>query len=119
MAFTLNVDTPQNHKTFTVTWAGLANGASGTAFVVPENFGLGAIQATGTFGSGGSATMLGSNDGLTFGSLPSILLAGANAMTAAAPIAEVDCIALVVAPKVTAGDGTTALTVVANFVRRL
>lgn len=73
------------------------------------------IIVTGTFGAGGTVLWEGSNDGVTYvtltdpqGNTLSITTAGAKAVTEAVIFAR---------PRITAGDGTTSLSVAA-FCRR-
>lgn len=86
----------------------LANGDTGTPVLLPA-FADKSIQVTGTFGTGGSATLEGSNDGVNYfaltdptGTVIAILAAGGKAITESTQF---------VRPHVTAGDGTTALVV--------
>lgn len=90
------------------TWTGLLNGDTGS----PES---GAalsdrcVQVSGTFGAGGSVRIMGSNDLVTWSQLTD-LQGNALTMTAAA-MEEVQENPFYVRPEVTAGDGTTNLTV--------
>jgi len=91
-----------------LTWAALANGDTGTPFDLPAHAGR-TFQVTGTFGTGGSVTLEGSNVGATFFALTD---PQGNAITkTAAAGEEVTEAPRYVRPIVTAGDGTTALTV--------
>lgn len=109
-----------------LTFTGLDAGAPiGGQVNVAQNFGGGAqdlagfsdrsIVVTGTFGAGGTVVWEGSNDGTNYvtltdpqGNALSITSAGIKAVTEAVIFAR---------PRVTAGDGTTSLTVSA-FARR-
>jgi hypothetical protein len=67
------------------------------------------VQITGTFGAGGSITMQGSNDGTNWFALTDLQ---GNAITKTASAMELITEApLYLRPLVTAGDGTTSLTV--------
>src|SRR5581483_9056053 len=93
---------------FVLTWGPMANGDVGSQISLPGNADK-TIQVTGTFGSGGSATLQGSNDGVNFFALtnPSgntIALTSAGLQTVTEAVAYI-------CPAVTAGDGTTSLTV--------
>lgn len=89
-----------------VTWALIANGDDGTPLAMVGSADR-AIQITGTFGSGGSITIQGSNDGSTYATLHD---PGGNDLTFTSPgIHAVLEITKFIRPKVTAGDGTTSL----------
>jgi hypothetical protein len=91
-----------------LTWGPLANGDTGTPVDLPAHAGR-TFQVTGTFGAGGSVNLEGSNVGSTFFILTD---PQGNAITkTAAGGEEVIEAPKFVRPNVTAGDGTTALTV--------
>jgi len=74
------------------------------------------IQVTGTFGSGGTLVIRGSNDGTNYVTLND---AEGNALSlTAAGIESVQEITRFIRPEVTAGDGTTDLDVTMILVRR-
>lgn len=90
-----------------IKWLAMANGDVG------ESVTLGAwqdrtIQITGTFGTGGSVTMKGSNDGgTTWVALTDPL---GNALTfTSAGMKQITELPYEIRPEVTAGDGTTSL----------
>lgn len=92
-----------------VKWTPLANGDSGAAVT------MGAwqdrtVQVLGTFGTGGSVTIQGSNDGgTTWVALTDPL---GNALTfTSAGMKQITELPYQIRPSVTAGDGTTALAV--------
>lgn len=97
-----------------IQWTGLLNGDTGLP-VDCNAFGDRSIQVTGTFGAGGSVRPEGSNDGTTFAQLrdPTSTL---MALTATDLKQILEC-SNFIRPNVTAGDGTTSLTV-SVFVRR-
>lgn len=72
------------------------------------------VQAFGTFGTGGHVKLEGSNDGGTTWAVLNDPQGSAIDFTAAG-IKAVQEAALLVRPKVTAGDGTTSLTVIVTM----
>jgi hypothetical protein len=91
-----------------VTWTGLLNGDDGAPFEAAD-FDYDTLQATGTFGTGGSITMQGSNDGTAWVTLTDEANA-ALTFTAAGGDKAVQNFRHI-RPIVTAGDGTTNLAV--------
>lgn len=98
-----------NNPGLLVTWTPLANGDTGS----PVQAGAwrdASVQVHGTFGTGGSVTFQGSNDGSNWFALTD---PQGNAITkTAAALEQISEIARYVRPSVTAGDGSTALTVI-------
>ena len=96
------------------TWAAMANGDTGSPVSVAE-FADRSLQVTGTFGAGGSVSGEGSNDSTNYVALAD---PQGNALTfTTAKIEQVlECVQWL-RPNVTAGDGTTSLTVT-MFARR-
>ena len=94
---------------FINTWATMANGDTGKPVQLP-GYGDKSIQVTGTFGSGGSCTLEGSNDGTNYFALTNPT--GTTIAVTAAGLVAVTEACLWVRPHVTAGDGTTALVAV-------
>lgn len=90
----------------TVTWAAVLNGNQGDAAGGPYVTAF--FVVTGTFGAGGSVRLEGSNDGTNWFALSPTALTAAGSF-AALGLAEHPKF---IRPNVTAGDGTTALTVV-------
>jgi hypothetical protein len=89
-----------------VTWATLANGDTGTPasdVYLPNH----EVSISGTFGTGGSVTIEGSNDGTNFFTLKD--WQGSAVTFTAAGIKTVVDNPQQIRPNVTAGDGTTAL----------
>lgn len=104
------VRTPSIAKTtsgVTVTWTGLLNGDTGSPVEFCEAFHTAIV--TGTFGTGGTAQVQGSNDNSNWAVLqdPS----GANVQLTAAACKSIGGRTQLLRPAVTAGDGTTSLTV--------
>src|SRR5574343_1417608 len=69
------------------------------------------LQITGTFGVGGTVIIEGSNDGTNYATLKDHL--GVALSLTAAGIYSVDQITRYLRPRISAGDGTTSLTVTA------
>ena len=92
-----------------VSWTGLLNGDTGSAYEMPSAADR-SVEFTGTFGAGGSISLKGSN--LTAGGTGSNILTDpqSNAITkTAAGLEQVQEITRYMWPHVTAGDGTTSL----------
>ena len=92
-----------------VTWASLANGDDGAWLQLPE-FGDRCVQVSGTFGVGGTVVFEGTNDTAIAGVTLNNAQSGPLSLTAVG-VKQVVEIPLFVRPRVTAGDGTTALIV--------
>jgi hypothetical protein len=91
-----------------VVWTGLLNGDDGSA-VEGCDYADRTVQINGTFGSGGSVTLQGSNDGTNWYALTD---PQGNAITKTAAGLEVIAEGpRYIRPLVTAGDGATSLTV--------
>lgn len=105
-----NVDGNQN--VIRVVWTGLLNGDTGAPAEVPE-YADRTVHITGTFGTGGSISMEGSNDKTT--ETPAYVVLtdpqGNNVTKTAAALEVFEEVPLLLRPNVTAGDGTTSLTV--------
>lgn len=91
-----------------VSWATLANGDTGYP-VAYGGAGARSIQIEGTFGTGGNVIIEGSNDGVNYHTLND-LAGSALATITAAGIYFIQGEVRYVRPRVSAGDGTTALT---------
>lgn len=111
----------QNHTTnalsfpmdgSTVVWAAILNGNQGDA--VAEDWTTAFFQVTGTIGAAGSIQMEGSNDGVNWIKLSPAALVAVGLF---APLG-VNERPKFIRPNVTAGDGTTALTVT-GFLKKL
>lgn len=87
-------------------WAAMANGDSGAPVSVPNEADR-SIQFTGTFGAGGTVLMEGSNDGVTYFTLTDPSNTAISATAAA--LKQITEETLWLRPRVTAGDGTTAI----------
>ena len=97
-----------------VKWAALANTDTGAPFMMPA-FSQMSMQVTGTIGTGGKVQLKGSQTGTTYAQLPN--KQGTAIELSALGFAQSDCGAAYVRPEITAGDGTTALTVEILFTR--
>lgn len=107
--------------TYIVTWPNMANGDYGKGFRMPRAADR-SVQVYGTFGSGGSVSIQGTNvvvagskDGIEYVALTDPQ--GNNLALTSAKIEAVTEVVLFIRPIVTAGDGTTNLTV-SMIVRR-
>lgn len=87
----------------------VANGESGAALFLPA-FSDRTVQISGTFGAGGSITMQGSLDGTNWFTLTDPQ--GNNITKTAASLEAISEATPYIRPTVTAGDGTTAITVI-------
>ncbi|MER9936141.1 hypothetical protein [Mesorhizobium sp. M0088] len=103
-----SVSDPDIHAT-RYKWLAIPNGNQGNA-VALNVYHDRTVQVLGTFGTGGSVTIQGSNDnGTTWATLTDPL---GNALTfTAAGMKPVGMLPYQIRPSVTAGDGTTAITV--------
>lgn len=90
-------------------WTGIGNGQVGT--LVPFRSGKVSLQVTGTFGSGGSIKLQGSNDLINWWDLTPTALTSAGGFAALGANEKPRAIR----PSCTAGDTTTNLTVTAWF----
>lgn len=115
---------------YQVVWSGLLNGDTGSPVgstigwqsasavtaaggAVISVYADKTVQVFGTFGAGGTMTFEGSNDGVNFVTLND---AFNNALTlTAASMKEITEVAIQTRPHITAGDGTTNLTVVCFY----
>lgn len=92
-----------------VTWTGLANGDTGAPVELTQLSDR-SVQVLGTFGTGGSVTLQGSLDGSNWVALTD---PQGNAITkTAAGLEAISEVVRYIRPSVTAGDGTTSLTVI-------
>jgi hypothetical protein len=92
------------------TWAGLLNGDNGSPATL-DGWDLVSFQVAGTIGTGGSVQIEASNEAtpVNWG------LVGAAVAAAGVVLPADDVVARNFRPRVTAGDGTTSLTVIAAF----
>lgn len=98
-----------------ITWSGLLNSDTGDPYEIPSASDR-SIQFQGTFGTGGTIQIEGSNDGTNY-----IVLTDpqGNAITkTAAAIEAITELPRYIRPRVTAGDGTTNL-VASLFMKRV
>ncbi len=89
-------------------WANMANADVGDPVEMPGSADR-SVQVTGTFGAGGNLRILGSNDGVNYSVLTD---PQGNALDfTSSKIEAVIELTRFIKPQVTAGDGTTSLTV--------
>lgn len=101
-------------RSHVVVWTGLLNGDDGTPVQLYGST-IRSMQITGTFGSGGTILVEGSNDGTNYATLTD---PQGNAISkTAASIEAIEEVTRYIRPRVSAGDGTTTL-VVTLFFRR-
>lgn len=98
-----------NTRTLIATWDALANGDDGSPIQFSQ-YADKSVQVSGIFGSGGNLRLEGSNDGVTW--LPLSDPSGNDINISTAKIKMITEATLFVRPRVTAGDGTTNLSVV-------
>jgi Flp pilus assembly protein TadG len=105
----VTTQTPQGQPdTILYTWTPLLNGDTGQG-VPSATYADRTMSVTGTFGTGGSVQMEGSNDGATWSLVTD--LSGATIVKVAAGVSVIAENPLFMRPHVTAGDGSTSLTV--------
>ena len=97
-----------HHTCVVATWANLANGDDGGPIEL-ANFADRSVQVVGTFGVGGNVRIEGSLDGSNYAVLTDPQ--GNNLDVQAAKIEAITELVRWIRPRVTAGDGTTSLTV--------
>lgn len=90
----------------TIVWSGLLNGDDGSPMDLPDCQDR-SIQFEGTFGTNGSIQLEGSNDGANHRILTDPQ--GNNIVKTAAALEQVTELTKTVRPRVTGGDGSTAL----------
>lgn len=91
-------------------WSGLLNGDTGGSIEL-SNYADRSVQVSGTFGSGGSVLVEGSNNQSTYSTLNKMTDGTAMVATTAQVIGVLE-VTERTRPRVTAGDGATNLTVV-------
>lgn len=97
-------------RTAYATWSGLLNGDDGAPAAL-SGFDLVSWQVVGTLGAGGSVQIEATNEATP----ANWALIGATATALGMTVPADNVIARNTRPRVTAGDGTTALTVVACY----
>jgi hypothetical protein len=98
-----------NTRTMIVNWLNLANGDDGEPIPFSQ-YADKSAQVIGTFGVGGSITLEGSNNGTDWAPLTDPQ--GSNLVFTTAKIEMVTEATLLVRPRVSAGDGTTSLSMI-------
>ena len=107
---TPTITRPGNDNSVIVaTYTNMANGDTGAPFLFPQHADR-TIQVVGTFGAGGNLRWQGSNDESNWATLTD---PQGNALdVTSAKIEAITEVPLASRPNVTAGDGTTSLTVI-------
>jgi hypothetical protein len=91
-----------------VQWTPLLNGDSGAPYAMP-GFADRAVQIAGTFGAGGTVVIEGTIDGTNYVTLNDPQ--GVALSKTGAALQEISQITRLIRPRVSAGDGTTSITV--------
>jgi hypothetical protein len=91
-----------------ISWTGLLNGDTGAPIEMAGHT-IKCAQLKGTFGAGGTIVMQGSNDGVTYVTLTDPQ--GNSVSKTAEAIEQIQETTRYIRPSVTAGDGTTDLSV--------
>lgn len=111
MAIRTNLSENLQRHVYRTTWSGLLNLDTGTPESVAR-FAAATVQVKGTFGAAGSVSIEGSNDGGTTWAIINDTRGEASPATfTAADVRRLNERPLLIRPNVTAGDGTTNLTV--------
>ncbi len=97
--------------TLDITWANLTQTGldTGTPVTPLNNYWKFSVQAMGTFGAAGAVVLEGSNDGVNYATLNDV--AGAAISLTTTAFARLEAVPKFMRPRITAGDGTTNLTV--------
>jgi len=111
----LSLPEPGNPPAWSYQWGPMQLNDVGGALPDVWSFADRSVQVEGTFGSGGTCSVEGSNDGATYRTLNDVF-GNALSMTAAG-IKEINEVTRYLRPHITAGDGSTSLTVT-MFLRR-
>ena len=108
IASTETRDPTVGNEARTILWSPLANGDSGAPFSMP-GWADRSVQIRGTFGVGGTVLIEGSNDGTNYVTLNDAQ--GVALSKAAAALSQISQTTRFIRPRVSAGDGTTSITV--------
>lgn len=108
-AYTITKETT-SPNTWIVSWTGLLNGDDGQPLKMPGSSDR-SFQVLGTFGAGGTIVIEGSNDATNYVTLTDPQ--GNTISKTSAAIEQVQEVTALTRPRVTAGDGTTSLSVYA------
>lgn len=111
----VQIKTPHDGEVEVWEWAAMANADTGSFVILPRH-GDKSVHAFGTFGVGGTVTLRGSNETPATETNAAILHSPSESnltltATAGAGLKQVLEAPYSVSPKITAGDGTTSLTV--------
>jgi len=105
-----SIENPEKGK-LVVTWANLANGDSGSPFVMPSSLNDVSAQIFGTFGVGGTVLMEGTNESSPANWATLNDPQGNPLSVTSAKIEELLELVNYIRPRVSAGDGTTSITI--------
>lgn len=110
MAVRAIVIVDNNQRAVTLNWAGLLQSSldTGAPFEGPD-YADRSVQLSGTLGAAGACTIEGSNDGVNYATLTDPQ--GVDIVLVALKIEQIEEITRFIRPRITAGDGTTNLTV--------
>lgn len=97
-----------NNEFILLQWEGMTNGDDGSIFTLCQ-YADRSCQVEGTFGTGGSVVIEGSNDGINYQTLTDTQ--GNNLSFSIAKIEQIMEIVRFIRPRVVSGDGTTSITV--------
>lgn len=103
---TISRITTWGDESHVISWTGLLNGDTGSVIEMPGSSDR-SVQFNGTFGSGGTVQIEGSNDGTNYVVLTDPQ--GNNISKTSASIEMITELTRYIRPRVTAGDGTTDL----------
>ena len=106
---TLTKQNTSNTKSILITWLPLANGDVGSPMPFSQ-YADKSVQVVGTFGVGGSVVIEGSNNGTDYAPLTDPQ--GNDLNITGAKIEMVSEATLYIRPRVTAGDGSTSISVI-------
>lgn len=107
-SFTQSFPINGEHDFMLVTWSGMVNGDDGQPFILPQ-YADRSVQVEGTFGAGGTVVVQGTIDNSNWRTLNDPY---SNAISMTVPkIEAISELVNGIRPIVTAGDGTTNITV--------
>lgn len=115
VTYTVDAIKTWKDKAHVITWANLAENDTGSQLEMTGSADR-SVQVTGTFGSGGNLRIQGSNDGSNWNTLTDPQ--GNDINITSSKIEQITEVTRFIRPNVTAGDGTTSLTI-SILVRRL
>lgn len=106
--YSMTAASPGSKDAYIFQWSAVPNADTGTPLPFSK-YADRSVQVSGTFGAGGTVVLQGSNNGTTYATLTD---PQGNALSfTAAGLEQITEIVRFIRPSVTAGDGTTSLTV--------